>query len=43
MKKISIFAGLIIVIMCLGLLTACGGKSDPVAEAKAKESEFLLG
>ena len=29
--------------MCLGLLTACGGKRDPVAEAKTKESEFLLG
>lgn len=43
MKKISISAGLIIVIMCLGLLTACGGKRDPVAEAKTKESEFLLG
>ena len=43
MKRFRLITGLILVIMCMGLLAGCGGKSEPAAQAKVNESEFLLG
>ena len=41
-RSIRLTALVLLAVLCLGLLAGCG-KKDAAAEAKAKESEFLLG